>query len=457
MKAPLRSTMLANQKIGKLLYNLSMPAIVAMLVQALYNVVDAIFVGRAVGPIGISGIAVVFPIQLLVMALAQTIGVGGASLISRRMGAGDQNGAGLTFGNMLILAEVLGIALLFFCVSVTEPVLRLFGTTQEIMPAAKAYFQIIALSFPLMTLLMCTNNAVRAEGNAKVAMAVMLVGAILNILLDPLFIFVFGMGIRGAAVATVVAHFIAGCFLIGYFVSGRSEIPMGLKFLRLNKAIIKEIMAVGSATLARFGAMSFTTALLNNTLGVLGGANAIAAFGIVFRILCFIFMPLMGLSQGLQPIIGFNYGAKNILRVRQSLKLANISATSVALGGSLILIIFPETILGIFSDDVALIQTSRNALKYMVIGLPLIGYQMIGSGLFQALGKPVPALLLALLRQVLVLIPLILILPKFWGLDGIWLAFPIADGLSFLLTVIMVIAVMKSLPAPGSERILPKK
>jgi len=319
------------------------------------------------------------------------------------------------------------------------------------MEAAKDYFQIIVVSFPLMTLIMCTNNAVRAEGNAKMAMAVMLIGAVLNILLDPLFIFVFNMGVQGAAIATLLAHLIAGVFLIAYFLTGRSEIPVGLKFIRLNGAIVKEIIAVGSATLARFGAMSFATALLNNTLGTLGGTNAIAAFGIVFRILSFIYMPLMGLSQGLQPIIGFNFGAKNILRVRQSLKLANISATAVALGGFLILIIFPEAILGIFSNDTALIQTSCEALKYMVIGLPLIGYQMVGSALFQALGKPLPALLLALLRQVLVLIPLIIILPKFWGLDGIWLAFPFADGLSFLLTVIMVIAVMKSLPAIETE------
>jgi putative MATE family efflux protein len=451
MKAPLRSTMLADQKIGKLLYSLSMPAIVGMLVQAMYNVVDAIFVGQAVGAVGISAIAVVFPIQLLVMALAQTIGVGGASLISRRMGAKAPDDAGLTFGNMLLLAEILGIALLIAGFVATEPILRLFGTTPVIMEAAKDYFQIIVVSFPLMTLIMCTNNAVRAEGNAKMAMAVMLIGAVLNILLDPLFIFVFNMGVQGAAIATLLAHLIAGVFLIAYFLTGRSEIPVGLKFIRLNGAIVKEIIAVGSATLARFGAMSFATALLNNTLGTLGGTNAIAAFGIVFRILSFIYMPLMGLSQGLQPIIGFNFGAKNILRVRQSLKLANISATAVALGGFLILIIFPEAILGIFSNDTALIQTSCEALKYMVIGLPLIGYQMVGSALFQALGKPLPALLLALLRQVLVLIPLIIILPKFWGLDGIWLAFPFADGLSFLLTVIMVIAVMKSLPAIETE------
>lgn len=451
MSTPLRSTMLANEKIGKLLFNLSMPAIVGMLVQALYNVVDAIFVGQVVGAVGISAIAVVFPIQMLTMALAQTIGVGGASLISRRMGAGAYDEVGLTFGNMLLLAGILGLALLITAFAVTEPVLRLFGTTPEIMATSKAYFQIIAVSFPLMTLLMCTNNAARAEGNAKVAMTVMLIGAILNILLDPLFIFVLDMGVRGAAIATVAAHFIAACFLVAYFVTGRSEIPIGSRFIHLNSAIVKEIVAVGSATLARFGAMSFTTALLNNTVGSFGGATAIAAFAIIFRILSFIFMPLMGLNQGLQPIIGFNFGAKNIPRVRQSLKIAMGTATAASVGGFLILILFPEAIVGIFSKDADLLVTSSEVLNYLVIGLPLVGFQTIGAGLFQALGKAVPALLLALSRQVLILIPLILILPKFWGLQGVWLSFPIADGLSFVLTLAVVITVMKSL-APSAAK-----
>lgn len=445
--------MLANEKVGRLLYSLSLPAIIGMMVQALYNVVDTIFVGKGVGTLGIGGIAVVFPIQMLILAIAQAIGIGGASRISRRMGAGDMHGAALTLGNMVLLALILGMSITVACMSAVNPLLRLFGATETILPYARQYFKIFILSGPLMTFSMVANNAARAEGNAKVAMTTMLIGAGLNIVLDPFFIFVLNMGIRGAAVATVISIGTTGLFLMGYFLSGRSEIPFGAKYFRLQGDIIQEILAVGSSAFVRAGSMSLTAVILNNILRTLGGAIGIATFGVIFRMLSFIFMPIMGLTQGMQPIVGFNYGASRFGRVRQSVRLASIFSVFVTTIGFLALMLFPDAIMRIFSNDPKLVEAGRNALRYCVICLPLAGYQIIGAGVFQALGKSVPALLLTLSRQVLILIPLILILPRFFGINGVWFSFPASDSISFALTFALMFWTMKRLPESSASEV----
>jgi putative MATE family efflux protein len=452
MKTRTRKDMLGNEKVGRLLYKLSLPAMIGMMVQALYNVVDTIFVGKGVGTLGIGGIAVVFPIQMLTMAIAQTIGIGGASRISRRMGAGDMDGAALTFGNMVLLALILGISIMISCMIAATPLLRLFGATETILPYATQYFQVFILATPLMAFSMASNNAARAEGNAKVAMTTMLIGAGMNIVLDPFFIFVLDMGIRGAAVATVISIGTTSLFLLGYFISGRSEIPVSLKYFHLEGGIIREILAVGSSAFVRAGSMSLTAILLNNILRTFGGAIGIATFGIIFRMLSFIFMPIMGLTQGMQPIVGFNYGARRFSRVRQSVKLASVFSVLVTTTGFLALMLFPETIMRIFSNDPKLVDAGRDALRYCVLCLPLAGYQIIGGGVFQALGKPIPALLLTLSRQVLILIPLISILPHFFGINGVWFSFPAADSISFALTFTLVFWTMKRLPeTPAPE------
>ena len=330
--------MLANEKVGILLCKLSLPSILAMMVNALYNVVDTIFVGKGVGTLGIGGIAIVFPIQMTIMAIGQAIGIGGASLISRRMGAGDPDGAALTFGNMLILAKILGVTALVLGLFAMDPLLSLFGATGAILPYAREYFQIIILAIPLMTLSMVGNDAIRAEGNAKFVMVAMVVGSGLNILLDPLFIFVLDMGIRGAAIATVISIAATCILIVGYFISRQSEIPMGIRFIRLKGNIVREILSVGSSSFVMAIAFSFTVALVNNTLRVLGGSVEIAAFGVIHRMLSFIFMPIMGLSQGMQPLVGFNYGARQFHRVRQGVKLTSIASLVIASTGFFILL-----------------------------------------------------------------------------------------------------------------------
>ncbi len=453
MENQTRSEMLAKERIGKLLYKLSLPSIMAMLVQAMYNIVDTIFVGKGVGTLGIGAIAVVFPMHMLIMASAQTISIGGASRISRRMGAGDMEGVALTFGNMLILAEIVGVTIMALGLIFMVPLLRLFGATEDILPYAIEYFQVLLLAVPILTFVINNGDAARAEGNAKVAMITMMTGAFLNMILDPIFIFGLDMGIRGAALATVISISASCLLLILYFMSGRSEIPVGIRYLRLKRHIIREILAVGSSSFAMAGAMSFTMALVYNTLRALGSSIEIAAFGIIHRMFSLIFMPVMGLSQGMQPIVGFNYGARQFHRVRHGVRLTGLTATVIATMGFMVMMLFPETIIGFFTKDPALLKVGREAIRYCAFGLPLAGLQIIGGGLFQALGKPIHALILTLSRQVLILIPLMFTLPHYIGIKGVWLSFPSADSLSFFLTLFFLIWVMKMLSANAAEQI----
>ena len=441
-----RSDMLANEKIGRLLFKLSLPAIIGMMVNALYNMVDTIFVGRWVGTLAIGALAVAFPLQMLVHTTGQTIGAGGASIISRRMGAGNKEEAGLTLGNMLLMALIIGVAFLALGMIAIVPLLKLFGTTDAMMPYAIDYFQVFLLACPFLIMNMTCANAIIAEGNSKMAMLTMAMGAVLNIILDPIFIYVLEMGVRGAAIATTISIAATCLFLLSYFIRGKSEIPVGWRFMRIKFKMAGRILAIGSPSFAREGAMSVTIGLLNNALRIYGGDVAIATFGVIFRVFAFIFMPLMGLTIGLQPIVGFNYGARQFRRVKQSIQLASAVSTAASTFGFLILVLFPELIMRIFSNDPELIALGRNALRFTAIAVPLTGVQVIGGGVFQALGKPVQALLLSLSRQVLVLIPLVLIMPRLFGLNGVWLSFPVADTLSFLITLAFLITAVKHLP-----------
>ena len=340
-----RRNMLARERVGPLLVKLSVPAIIGMVVHGLYNLVDTIFIGRFVGTLGIGGIAIAFPVQMILMAVGLTLGVGGASIISRRMGEGDLDGASHALGNMAVLSLVCGLVCLILGLLILEPLLRLFGATDALLPYARAYLQVILTGSPLLIFSMAAGSAARAEGNAQVAMASMVIGAVLNIILDPLFIVFLGLGVQGAAIATVISVTISSLFLIRYFLSGNSDLGFSLDHLRLKWALVKEIIAVGSSDFVRSAAMSLTTALFNNILKSFGGEVPIAAFGLIFRILTFVFMPLVGIAQGAQPIIGFNYGAKQFDRVKKGLRLANLSATAVTVGGFLVFMLSrgPET------------------------------------------------------------------------------------------------------------------
>ncbi len=437
------SEALANEPIKTLLWKLSLPAMAGMFVMALYNIVDTIFIGRGVGALGIAGVSIVFPVQMIMMGIGQMVGMGAASLISRSMGADDMEKAERTLGNAVILILVLGGALSVAGLAKSTFFLRLFGATDTILPYAKAYMDIILLGVVFHTFSMSANNIVRAEGNARVAMISMFIGALLNIALDPIFIFALGMGIRGAAIATVIAHVATTSYLLRYFLTGKSSLRICVKNLVLKWAIVREIIAIGFATFIRTVAGSFIAVVINRTLGFYGGDISIAVFGVVHKVLMFAGMPGRGIAQGLQPILGYSYGARRYDRASEVIRRAIIIATVFCAAIFFILFFFAEPIVSIFSTNAALISQGTHAIRLVFVVLFLVGFHMVSSVVFQAIGKVIPTIILSTSRQILFLIPLVLILPRYFGLDGVWLSFPIADTLSFIIALAMVIPLMR--------------
>lgn len=438
------SLALANEPIKTLLWRLSLPAMVGMFVMSLYNVVDAIFVGRGVGTLGIAGISIVFPIQVVMTGIGLMVGMGAASLISRSLGASNTERAERTLGNAIFLIVLLGGVFTVVGLSRSTFFLRLFGATDTILPYAKEYMDIILLGAVFHTSSMAANAIVRAEGNVRVAMISMFVGALLNIALDPIFIFALGMGIRGAAVATVIAHVVTTLYLARYFLSGKSSLRIRVESFILERAVVREIVAIGFADFVRTAARGFIAVIINRTLGFYGGGDvSIAVFGVVNRVLHFAVMPSMGIAQGLQPILGFSYGARRYDRGIEVIRRSVIIATVISLGAFLIILLFARPIVGIFSTDAALISQGTHAIRLIFMALFLIGFQIVGAAIFQAIGKAIPTLILSTSRQILFLIPLVFILPHFFQLNGVWLSFPIADTLSFIITLAMVIPQMR--------------
>jgi len=425
---------LADERVGRLLVSLSTPAMIGMFVTALYNVVDTIFVGRGVGTLAIAGIAIVFPIQMVVMAIAQMLGIGGAAMISIALGAGDYPKAEKTFGNVLMLVVGFGIIMATLGNMFIDDLLRLFGASDTILPYSKDYACIILYGTVFFSFAMTSNSIVRSEGRATVAMTSMLVSAILNIILDPIFIFGFGWGIKGAAWATVISQFTAVIYLLIYFSAGKSSLKIKPKDLLLETKIVTEILAIGSASFLRQISTSIMVIFMNHTLRIYGGDLAIAIFGIMHRILMFISMPIFGIAQGLQPITGFNYGAKRYAKAKRVLHLSIQATTIIGITGAVIIVLFPRILLSVFTTDQNLIEIGSRALRIFIIALPFTGFQVVGTTLFQAIGKARQALELTVGRQV-VLIALVFLLSHWFQLDGIWVAFPLADFLFFFVVL----------------------
>ncbi|WP_445474314.1 MATE family efflux transporter [Methanococcoides methylutens] len=436
-----RARMLAEESISKVLFKLSLPATIGMMVQALYSLVDTIFVGRALGAEsvqGIAGITIAFPIQMIIMGVALTIGIGSASIISRSLGAKDHKRADIALGNAISAILALSILITVIGSIYIVPLLKMFGATETILPFAFEYTRIILYGTIVFAFSMTVNNIVRAEGNAKVAMLTMLISAGLNIILDPIFIFGLDMGIKGAAIATVISQAVSAIYLIHYFSSGMSSLNFHVGNLMPHSDVFTETITVGTSSFARSASGSLMIIVINNALAVYGGDIHIAVFGVVNRLFMFTFMPMIGIVQGLQPIVGFNYGAKNFERVISSTSLAIKTTTVISMAGFLLLFLFPSQLFSIFTTDQQLIEAGRSATRIMVLALPFVGFQIVGASIYQTLGKARPAFFLSISRQVLFLIPLVLILPRFFQLEGIWIAFPISDGLSFLVTFAML-------------------
>jgi putative MATE family efflux protein len=429
-----RSKQMGEQSISKLLVRFSVPAIVGMMVNALYNVVDRIFIGRGVGALGIAGATVGFPIMLILMAFGMLVGLGGNALVSIRLGQKKKEEAELILGNSFVLLVLLALVLTAAGLFFLKPMLLLFGASEKILPYAQDYLRIILLGSIFQAIGFGMNNFIRGEGNPKIAMLTMLIGAVLNTILDPIFIFVLGLGVKGAALATIISQAAAASWVLLYFLGGKSLLKIHLKNLRLNLQIVGKIISIGSAPFAMQLASSVMNAVLNRQLQTHGGDLAISTIGIIYSIFLMILMPIFGLNQGAQPIIGYNYGAQKYDRVKKTLQLAIAVATFWVIIGFVATQMFPHALVLLFNDNKELLSMGTGAMRIFLMMLPLIGFQVVSSSYFQAVGKPKPAMLLSLSRQVLFLIPLIIILPHFFGLKGIWYAGPTSDLLSSLLT-----------------------
>ncbi|HEY79001.1 MAG TPA: MATE family efflux transporter [Dehalococcoidia bacterium] len=436
---------LDDDRIGRLLLKLSLPAFVGMFVITLYNVVDTIFIGRYVGPLGIAGLSIVFPVQMLSMGIGQMTGMGGASVISRLIGAGNIPKAERALGNAITSTIVLSAALMIIGLSDADFWLRLMGASETILPYARDYMTIILIGMFFQTFAMALNGLIRAEGNARVPMTGMIIGAVVNVILDAIFIIPLAMGIKGAALATVIAQFISVAYFLRYYFYEKGFLKIYSRNLVPELGILREILAIGIASFARTVAGSITAIFVNRVLVAYGGDFAVSAFGIVNRIMMFALMPSIVIGLGLQPIIGFNYGAKRYDKAMKAIKMAIVAATACCVIVFAVLYLAPEPIIGIFTTDNGLIALGVYAMKRVFLFLYLIGFIMVGSIIFQSTGKATQSFATAVARPFLFLLPVIFILPRFLQLDGVWLAFPISDVLTGILTLILLVPQIREL------------
>ena len=429
---------LGSEKISKLLIKQAVPATIGILVMSLNMIVDTIFVGQWIGVLAIAAITVVLPIAFLISSIGMGIGIGGSSIISRALGEEKSEKAFLTFGNQISLTLLLSIIFVIVGIFFSVPILNLFGAKGDILPIAATYFNVIIYGVPFLAFAMMGNPVIRAEGKPKFAMVAMIIPAIVNVVLDIIFIKYFNWGMWGAALATTISYASCVMFIFYFFLSKRSELKIIPKNFLLNVIIVKEIIALGGVTIVRQGAISVLMIVLNYSLFVYGGEIAISIYGIINRVMMFALSPVLGVSQGFLPVAGFNIGAQKNDRVKETIKTAiafgTILGTIIFVG----ILVFKEEIIRIFTTDATLIQETPNALLIVFLVTPIVTMQLIGSAYFQAAGKAFPALLLTLLKQGIFLIPLAYFLPKYFGINGVWWSFPISDLLSTIITIIIM-------------------
>ena len=433
--AKVSSQDLGSQPIGKLLVKQAVPASIGILVMSLNILVDTIFVGNWIGPNAIAAINVVLPVSFFIAALGMAIGIGGSSIISRALGANNREKALTTFGNQITLTLLFTISFVVPGLYFVDSIIPAFGGKGAIFDPAKIYYVIVLYGVPFLALCMMGNTVIRAEGKPNFAMYAMMIPSVGNLILDYIFIKISGFGMHGAAWATTGSYMLCLGFIVWYFLSNNSELKITECFYKLNFPIIKEIGGLGFVTLARQAIVSVTYLLMNNILFNLGGETSVTAYAIVGRMLMFALFPVYGITQGFLPIAGFNYGAKHYKRVRESIMTAIKYGVLLAAVIFVFLMLFPESITRLFTQDTEVLKETPPAMRWVFAATPIIGIQLIGAAYFQAIGKATPALLLTLLRQGLFFIPLIFILPNFYGELGVWMSFPISDVLATVVTV----------------------
>ena len=430
---------LGEEKISKLLIEFSIPAIIGMLVNTLYNIIDRMFIGHIpeIGHLAIAGVGITMPLMTIIMAFGMLIGIGTSARISLKLGEHKREEAEKHLGNAFTLIIIASVLITIIGLVFMHKILGLFGASADTEIYAREYMQIIFFGTIFNMLSFGLNHSIRSDGSPKVAMLSMLIGAGTNIILDPIFIFVFGMGVRGAAIATVISQIVSTIWILYYFTKGKSNLKIKREYLSLDKAIVLSIFSIGVSPFSMQIAQSIVQVLANNALKTYGGDLAIGAMTIINSVAMIFMMPIFGLNQGSQPIIGYNYGAEKYKRVKQAVKSATIVATIIVSIGWIITQAAPHLLISIFNRDEQLVGIASTGMRIFLLMLPVVGAQVISSNYFQSIGKAKISMFLSLLRQVILLIPCLIILPKIFGLTGVWLAGAVSDGLSSLITLII--------------------
>jgi len=440
-----KTQQLEDETIPRLLLKFSIPAIIGMMANSLYMIIDRLFVGNIVGADAIAGMSVTMPISFIIMAFGMLVGIGGGALVSIRLGEQKKEEAENILGNALSLLLIISVLVSGILLLTMDNLLTHFGASPQILPYGKQFISIILYGSIFQYISFGLSALIRAEGNPRIAMFTLLINAGINIILDFVFIYWLGYGLQGTAVATVISQAISASWVLLHFRGPNSVLKLRLKYMALRLDLIKSIAAIGMAPFFMQMAASVIIILINQELGHYGGDAAIGAYGIISTVIMFIIMPIFGINQGSQPIIGYNYGARNYDRVKQTLKLAIIVATLIISLGFIALELFPRALLGAFTTDEELLKIGVHGMQLWILGLPLVGFQAVSANFFQAIGKAGKSMILSLLRQVIILIPLILILPHFWGLDGVWYAGPLSDLIAALITAVFLLVEIKLL------------
>ena len=435
---------LGSRPVGKLLFKYSIPAVVGMVVQALYNIIDSMVIGHAIDdPNVVAGIAVTFPVMNLATALGMLIGAGSATRISIVLGQKDHRRAQLILGNSVQLTIYIGLAYITVFALFLDKILMLFGASPNTLPYAHEFLMWLLPGMVLMNLTFSYNNVMRATGYPRLAMYTNLLGVGINLVLAPTFLFGFKMGIRGAAIATDIAMFVTAIFVMRHFFKRESEVHFERGIYRIRLDIIKSIIYIGLSPFLINVAGSVVNAIINNSLLRYGGDNAIAAVVVFNRYVTVFVFIIIGICQGMQPILGYNYGAGNFTRLFSTLKKAAVSATVVTIIGSAVGALFPAAIASMFMQDATQISCAVVCLRITALMFWIVGYQIVVTNFFQSLGMAAKSVFLSLTRQIIFMIPMLLILPPVWGLNGVWACFPVCDFLSAVVATVFLIVQVK--------------
>ncbi len=442
---------LGNEKISKLLWQFSLPSVASTLASSIYMIIDRIFVGQVVGAEAIAGMSITMPISFIILAFGMLIATGAGTLVSMRLGEANYAEAELITGNALTLMLVISFITCFLLLIFLDQILIIFGAGPAVLSYAREFIRIIIWGSVFQYLLFCLPTIIRAEGNPVIAMNILLINVATNIFLDFIFIYLMSWGVKGAALATVLSQAIACGLVWRHFHSPNSLLRLRFKNMRLNRGLARGIIALGTAPFAMQMAGSVINVLYNQNLARYGGDAAIGAYGIIYAVVMFLVLPVLGISMGVQPIMAFNYGAKLYDRVIEALRKAVVAATLITTTGFILLELLPRQILGVFTHDRLLIDTGAHGMRVIIVMLPIVGFQVLSSSFLQSIGKARPALLLTLLRQVIMQIPILLLLPRCLGLTGVWLASPIADAIAAVITLMVLLPEIRALKSGGGS------